>query len=262
MNKIVTCPSCQKQYRLDIAKLVMSRIPGTHKIGAQLSCANCQEKWWVAKNELMAEKKNHKTENFVDKTNFSGLFRKAGEGEKSLSLSNSLQPEIRAEGVYPASKLKKKGMSALTVIALGALMFVVIVGAGLIAMKPDILNFNQLFKKPTAANKPNKNNKKEKLFQLTNVNMKVLPYNEKQNRISIAGDIVNTQDQSIKTTPLNITLVGTCQEGQKPVDGKNCVIKNWQYTPKQEEIPAKQIISFTSASRVNIDLHVEKVYVH
>ena len=52
---IITCPECEKKYRLGAQSIVFEPIPGSSQVGIYFACSQCHHQWWQSPDIALVE---------------------------------------------------------------------------------------------------------------------------------------------------------------------------------------------------------------
>jgi hypothetical protein len=269
---IVACPKCRKQYRLDVTRLIYSKLPDNSGLGVRLACSNCHEQWWeIKKEQTNANNKELKAaipeQPFRNLTDLSLLY-----GQKQGDIRGSYQqplpknfrftatperfavnPKAVPEVEIPESTAPTKWQQIIKVALLSLLLFSSVVALAVFAMGynlSSISNSNLDSKVPVPGE-----------IVIEDVQFSTTVSDTSQQRVIVAGKIKNPTPLPIPLKNLEIIAFGTCTNNETPNEQGLCQLRSWQYKWKQDLIHPNEQLTFKSAAKVPSDTLVSQVYV-
>lgn len=263
---IVSCPRCHKQYRLDTSRLNYINLPDNSGHGVQLACSNCHEQWWELKKESINT--NHQEtkavmpdQPFRNLTDISLLYKKPSakhthQPTHNASFSAGDNPHhFSQQQPLPKKDIgkPKKWKTLLLVIFWSMLIFGGTIALALVAMQFDhpLLNFS-------SDSKPQ--NSHDTLI-VENIHFDVKPVDNERQKVIVVGQVKNSGQLARPLHNIQLTAWGTCQPDQTPNEEGLCQIREWSYKWKQDLIQPNEELTFKSAAKVPVNLHIDQVHV-
>lgn len=271
---IVACPKCRKQYRLDVTRLIYSKLPDNSGLGVQLACSNCREQWWEVKKEQTSNTQNTlkatvPEQPFKNLTDLSLLYITSQQSsarstyQAPMTKMNSFSaiperftinpkniPEIEnSESIQPA-----KWQQIVKVALLSLLMFSGIVALAIFSMGYNLPIMQTTETENTAVAIPGE-------VLIENVQFSTKPTDANNQRIIVVGTIKNPSPLPIPLKNLEIAAYGQCTNDETPNEHGLCQVRNWQYKWTQDLIHPNEQLTFKSAAKVPSDTLVSQVYV-
>ena len=272
---IVSCPRCHKQYRLDVSRLNYALLPDNSGLGVQLACSNCNEQWWELKKEsinanqqelraavpeqpfknltdisLLYQRQSgnyaYQSANSTSATSFGSNFSARAEDQMFSTLP---QPQKHAN----SQRSRWKNLAKITFWSIA------ILGTA-VAINFAAIKFNH------ATNFLTENSGSELHTNpgevvIDGIQFDIKPVNDKLQKVIVAGNVKNPGPFAIPLHNIQITVSGSCSDGQTPNDQGLCEIRTWQYKWKQDLIQPGEHLTFKGSANVPANLQVEQVHV-
>lgn len=277
---IVSCPKCRKQYRLDVTRLIYSRLPDNSGLGVQLACSNCQEQWWEVKKEQTNNSHQINVKAavpdyiFKNLTDLSLLYNNRSYARSSYNQPSSTPlPKINvfspgtSKLTVPVEKKIKESTSddyssynwqeIAKVALVSLLLFSGIVALALFSLGYNLLEVNNL-PPTTLVEMPSPANAE---LTIEDVKFSTSFVTNNQQRILVIGTVNNSTPVSIQLKDLEIVALGTCLADEKPNDQGVCQLRTWNYKWKQDLLNPGEKLTFKSAAKVSSNVSVSQVYV-
>lgn len=271
---IVACPKCRKQYRLDVTRLIYSKLPDNSGLGVQLACSNCREQWWEVKKEQVSNtqatlKSAAPEQPFKNLTDLSLLYNTTQQAsarstyQAPMTKMNSFSTVPERFTINPKnmpeienSELTKpaKWQQIVKVALISLLMFSSIVALAIFSMGYNLPIMQTTETENTTVAIPGE-------VLIENVQFSTKPTDANNQRIIVVGIIKNPSPLPIPLKNLEITAFGQCTNDETPNDNGLCQLRNWQYKWKQDLIQPNEQLTFKSAAKVPSDTLVSQVYV-
>lgn len=280
---IVSCPKCRKQYRLDLTKIIYSRLPDNSGLGVQLACSNCHEQWWETKKDQSKSQDNSKIstseESFKSLTDLSLLYNSSGKTPPRLksfqpSQSPSAMPKINVFA-HGSSSFAEKHSSEISsenqeidstkvtkwhqIVKVGLIslfLFSSIVALAIFSLGYNIPGLETSSdSKITQPATPGE-------IAIEDVSFSTKPLNDDFQRVLVVGNVKNSTPLPIPLANLEITAMGTCLEGESPNSQGLCQIRTWNYKWKQDLLNPGEKLTFKSAAKIPLNVSVSQVYVN
>lgn len=270
---IVACPKCRKQYRLDITRLLYSKLPDNSGLGVKLACSNCHEQWWEVKKEQNSNnQKEFKVavpeQSFRNLTDLSLLYNNSKANNtripqqplpKSFHFSAAperfiINPKSIPEVDVPESTQPAKWQQIVKIALFSLLLFSGIIALAIFSMGYNLPGVQQTSAFDTPIPVPGE-------VIIEDVQFSTNLADEQNQRIIVAGKIKNPTPLPIPLKNLEIIAFGTCINNETPNEQGLCQLRSWQYKWKKDLIHPNEQLTFKSAAKVPSDTLVSQVYV-
>lgn len=270
---IVACPKCRKQYRLDVTRLLYSKLPDNSGLGVKLACSNCHEQWWEVKKDQNNNQKELKAaapeQPFRNLTDLSMLYSNGKTNHTRIAqqqpLPKSFQftatPERFVINTKPIPEVEiheseqpAKWQQIVKIALLSLLLFSGIIALAIFSMGYNLPGTQQASSFEAPIPVPGE-------VLIEDVQFSTNLADEKNQRIIVAGKIKNPTPLPIPLKNLEIIAFGTCVNNETPNEQGLCQLRSWQYKWKQDLIHPNEQLTFKSAAKVPSDTLVSQVYV-
>lgn len=271
---IVACPKCRKQYRLDVTRLIYSKLPDNSGLGVQLACSNCREQWWEVKKEQASNTQNTlkaaaPEQPFKNLTDLSLLYSTPQQNtsrsayQAPMTKMNNfsaiperftINPKNLPEIENPELIKPTKWQQIVKIALLSLLMFSGIVALAIFSMGYNLPSMQTAEPENTAVAVPGE-------VLIENVQFSTKSTDSNNQRIIVVGKIINPTPLPIPLKNLEITAFGQCTNDEIPNEQGLCQLRSWQYKWKQDLIQPNEQLTFKSAAKVPLDTLVSQVYV-
>lgn len=264
-NVIIPCPFCAKKYKLNADLLAFDQY-GNRIEGKNLSCGNCNQKWWQSADiyyQSFANIKNERSNEHVSERTFS-----AKESPQDFGRIDMYPQHLASYGSDRRRPQRQQRSSVLlsrpVVLWYGLLVVLVVVisfcGFYLSKSPAGIQYFEETYNKLHAKlSSLIRHNVKAGLI-VQNINY-TIQQNEDKKQVVVWGEVVNSNAAVAVVPPLQILVWGAC-----PVSGQSsslhpdrCVRLTWEYQwPNNQIMPGEKAV-FQTLSRLEDGIQIQDV---
>jgi hypothetical protein len=263
---IVSCPECNKHYKLNSDRVKYVTIPNTNVLGVQLSCSDCKTHWWEQKKDLVSDKevqpensevKLYQSQKYYDLTDISGLIVKNTRADRNFKTDFPQQPVNEFNNQKSRfSKNKNVGKSSKKYFFITFVFFLLLllIGAGVLFIE----NKNQDNKKQNDLTEYNNDNSKEQ-NQNKDIEVNNITYEVKQSQdlrqVIVIGDIINPNNFDVKVPQIEVIVRGKCD----PKDESDGIIDRWNYEWKRQKLTSQEKITFKTSRKIDFNFDITNV---
>jgi hypothetical protein len=265
---IVSCPECNKQYKLNPDRVKYVAIPSTDVLGVQLSCSACKTCWWEQKKDLIGdvvedyqEKNNqspYQSQKYYDLTDISGLILKNGRSERNLKNDfpqQSVNSFNNSKARFSKNNSVEKNNKKYFFITFICFVIILLIGIGILFIE----NNKQIIPWEKKGSLLKDENKKIENNEPKDIDVKNITYEVKQSQdlrqVIVIGDITNPNNFDVKVPQIEIIVRGKCD----PKDESDGVIDRWNYEWKRQKLTSQESITFKTSRKVDLNFDITNV---